>query len=789
MPPSHEPRAPPPAVGSIAGGFWARRQAVNATATLAHCHRLDGPPRLARQLRGSRDGDDRRRGRPWPGVLRLRGLQAARGHGLGGRPRPATRGSTTALARLAARDRPRPGPRRLPRHLLRHGPGSAARYSDLEVGPRAVLRRAPVQAARRPAAHRRRGRQLARGRPPRRRPGLRRRSAPDGTEASAATRRSRSALVELCRVTGERALPRPGRACSSTGAGTAPLGRHRVRPRLLPGRRAGPRGRRRRAATPCAPLYLAAGAVDVAVETGDAELLARRRAAVGADGRAAARTSPAGRARSTRTRRSATTSSCRRTAPTAETCAAIALRHAVAGGCCWPPASPRYADLIERTLYNVDRRRRPPPDGRAFFYTNTLHQRRAGRRTDRRRGQPARRVGTAAAVVRRAPAARTNVARTLASLRGYLGDRRRRRPADAPVRRRRASRRRCRTAGASPCASRPATRGTGPSRSRVAETTGRAVDPHAARPRLGAGAHASTDPTARHPVGPAAAPVTGAFAAGDAGRARPADAARFIAARPPHRRRTRLRRRRPAARDVYCVESRRPPRHLAGVVFEDLQLDATTPVGSSATDTDRPGRPGRHRRGAPHRDRRALPPGRRRRTAGDRHRHRRGRPLLPVGQPRPRTHASVESAGATGPVTTGVPRRPRRRRRGSHHRSPARRHCRRCAGRITDLPHGRHRRRPRAAGRTTERGPPGRRSPSKPFRGCCASPKNRRRHPPTVVTSSIPPPPSPHTRPATPSPSTSAPPCDRSPTPRPAACTPWPENSRPADSTLLPAQA
>ena len=119
-------------------------------------------------------------------------------------------------------------------------------------------------------------------------------------------------------------------------------------------------------------LYLAAGAVDVAVETGDAELLQ----ALG---------------------RQWATTVARRTYITGgmgshhmdeafgedfvlppdrsycETCAGVASilfswRLLLATG------RPEYADLIERTLYNVVATS-PSADGRAFFYANTLHQR------------------------------------------------------------------------------------------------------------------------------------------------------------------------------------------------------------------------------------------------------------------------------------------------------------------------------------------------------------------------------------------------------------------------------
>jgi len=119
-------------------------------------------------------------------------------------------------------------------------------------------------------------------------------------------------------------------------------------------------------------LYLAAAAVDVAVETGDEDLL---QAIIGQWERTVARRTyltggmgshhdgekfgddfvlPPDRAYS-------------------ETCAGIASvmlswRLLLATG------EPRYADLAERTLFNVVATS-PAPDGRAFFYANPLHQR------------------------------------------------------------------------------------------------------------------------------------------------------------------------------------------------------------------------------------------------------------------------------------------------------------------------------------------------------------------------------------------------------------------------------
>ncbi|WP_432519775.1 glycoside hydrolase family 127 protein [Kineococcus sp. SYSU DK006] len=163
-------------------------------------------------------------------------------------------------------------------------------------------------------------------------------------------------------------------------------------------------------------LYLTAGVIDVAVETGDEELLAaakrqyertlQRRTylhggmgsyhhgeAYGADFEL-----PADRAY-------------------AETCAGIASIM-VAWRLLLATGEEHYADVIERTLHNVVAAC-PSEDGQAFFYVNTLHRRTPGiepepgvpslRRTDGRR-----------ASWFTTSCCPTNVARTLASLGGYL---------------------------------------------------------------------------------------------------------------------------------------------------------------------------------------------------------------------------------------------------------------------------------------------------------------------------------------------------------------------------------
>jgi DUF1680 family protein len=163
-------------------------------------------------------------------------------------------------------------------------------------------------------------------------------------------------------------------------------------------------------------LYLAAGAVDVAVETGDDDLLDAVIAQW--DATVARRTYLTGGMGSQHTGEAfGDDYSLPSDRAYSETCAAIASvmlswRLLLATG------DPRYADLAERTLFNVVATS-PAADGRAFFYTNPLHQ--------RTRGQPE----SADAVSPRASAnlrsswfevscCPTNVARMLASLAGYV---------------------------------------------------------------------------------------------------------------------------------------------------------------------------------------------------------------------------------------------------------------------------------------------------------------------------------------------------------------------------------
>ena len=195
------------------------------------------------------------------------------------------------------------------------GPASGRGTVDLEWGHELycvghLIQAAVARARTRPDADD----GLLGGRPPRRRPRLRR-LRPDGIASVCGHPEIEPALVELGRVTGERALPRPGRAVRRAArhrdaARTSSSGRAYYQDDVPVREATVLRGHAVRA------NYLAAGAVDVAVETGDAELLDAVDRAVGDTRSRGAPTSPAARARTTRTRRSATTSRCRRTAPT-----------------------------------------------------------------------------------------------------------------------------------------------------------------------------------------------------------------------------------------------------------------------------------------------------------------------------------------------------------------------------------------------------------------------------------------------------------------------------------------
>ncbi|QJT06096.1 glycoside hydrolase family 127 protein [Streptomyces asoensis] len=393
----------------ITGGFWARRRQTNATATLDHCRdwmeRVGwiGNFRAAVEGRIHRD----RRGREFADsdvykLLEAMAWQA--GQAPGGSLDTQVAALTEAIA-----------PAQEPDGYLNTAfgrPGQQPRYSDLEWGHELYCYGHLIQAG--VAQTRARGEgELAK---------IARRAAdhvcatfgPGGIEGVCGHPEIETALVELARATGEqRYLDQAALFVDRRGHGTLAdpeFGRVYYQDDLPVRQARALRGHAVRA------LYLAAGAVDVAVETEDDALLdavvrqwetavARRTYLTGGMGSHHRDESfgddfvlPPDRAYS-------------------ETCAGVASvmlswRLLLATG------EPRYADLAERTLFNVVATS-PSEDGRAFFYANTLHRRRRGTvpapDADSPRAESSLRAPWFA--VSCCP---TNVSRTLALLPGYL---------------------------------------------------------------------------------------------------------------------------------------------------------------------------------------------------------------------------------------------------------------------------------------------------------------------------------------------------------------------------------
>lgn len=163
-------------------------------------------------------------------------------------------------------------------------------------------------------------------------------------------------------------------------------------------------------------LYLAAAAVDVAVDTDDTELLDAMRRQW--DATIARRTYLTGGMGSHHQDEAfGQDFELPNDRAYCETCAGVALvmlswRLQLATG------DPRYADMIERALYNVVATS-PAADGRAFFYSNTLHQREPGvvPRTDEQVPRAASSLRAPWFAVSCCP---PNVARLLASLGTYV---------------------------------------------------------------------------------------------------------------------------------------------------------------------------------------------------------------------------------------------------------------------------------------------------------------------------------------------------------------------------------
>ena len=393
----------------ITGGFWDRRREVNATATLDHCRewmeRVGWIGNFSAAVEGRVHRD--RRGREFADSDVYKLLEAmawAAGSGAD----PALDTQIAALTETIARAQEADGYL----NTAFGRPGQQPRYSDLEWGHELYCYGHLIQAGVAQARARGEG-ELAK---------IARRAAdhvcatfgPGGTEGVCGHPEIETALVELARATGEqRYLDQAALFVARRGHRTLAdieFGRAYFQDDVPVRDATVLRGHAVRA------LYLAAGAVDVAVEIGDEDLLAaverqweatvaRRTYLTGGMGSHHRDESfgddfvlPPDRAYS-------------------ETCAGVASvmlswRLLLATG------DPRYADLAERTLFNVVATS-PSEDGRTFFYANTLHRRRRGT------VPPLDAESPRAESSLRAPwfavsCCPTNVARTLAALPAYL---------------------------------------------------------------------------------------------------------------------------------------------------------------------------------------------------------------------------------------------------------------------------------------------------------------------------------------------------------------------------------
>ncbi|MGH8823910.1 MAG: glycoside hydrolase family 127 protein [Jiangellaceae bacterium] len=394
---------------TLVGGFWGERQEVNSSATLDHCLTWMERVGWIDNFRASMDGrlPEQRRGREFSDSDVYKLIEAMAWE-VG---RSGSTAADAAIGKLAATIAPVQEEDGYLNTAFGR-PGQPRRYSDLEAGHELYCYGFLIQAG------------VARARVSGRDDlvDLARRSAdhvcevfgPDANQGICGHPEIEMALVELARLTGEqRYLDQASLFVERRGRQSLAdieFGRSYFQDDVPVRDATVFRGHAVRA------LYLASGAVDVAVETGDDRLLdavarqwaatvARRTYITGGMGAQHADEAfgddfvlPPDRAYS-------------------ETCAGVASvmlswRLLLATG------DPRYADLIERTLYNVVAAA-TAPDGRAFFYANTLHQRRPGAVPAVE--EPSQRAESSL----RAPwfavsCCPTNVARTLASLAAYV---------------------------------------------------------------------------------------------------------------------------------------------------------------------------------------------------------------------------------------------------------------------------------------------------------------------------------------------------------------------------------
>ena len=390
-------------------GFWADRQRLGGEVIVDHCRawmtRLGwvGNFRLAAEGRPLSD----RRGREFSDSEVYKLLEALCWEAARTGAAPAERGVAELTELVAAAQEP---DGYLNTCFGHQGPG--VRYSDLEMGHELYCYGHLIQAA--VARLRTHGEDELVAVARRAADHVCRQFGPDGRNGICGHPEIETALAELSRATGEeRYLEQARLFVERRGRGL--LGDHELGQAYfqddVPVRAARVlRGHAVRA------LYLASGAVDVAVETGDDELLE----AVAEQWRntVAARTYLTGGMGSRHTGESfGEDFELPPDRAYAETCAGVASvmlawRLLLATG------ESHYADAIERTLYNVVAAS-PAMDGRSFFYANPLQQRVPGYVVDSGAASPHAAAGLRSPwfAVSCCP---TNLSRMLASLAGYV---------------------------------------------------------------------------------------------------------------------------------------------------------------------------------------------------------------------------------------------------------------------------------------------------------------------------------------------------------------------------------
>ncbi|MFC4616390.1 glycoside hydrolase family 127 protein [Cellulomonas algicola] len=394
---------------AITGGFWADRQRVNGEASIRHCDTWETRVGWIDNFRHALDGTvvQQRTGREFSDSDVYKMIEAMAWE-VGRTGDPALEARIVELSALIGRVQEPDG------YLnTKFGrPGQEPRYSDLAWGHELYCYGHLIQAA---VARLRTGHddELV---------AIARRAAdhvcaefgPDGRDGVCGHPEIEVALVELARATGERRyLDQAALFVERRGHGTLPdieYGREYYQDDVPVRDATVLRGHAVRA------LYLAAGAVDVAVETGDETLLdvvrdqyertlARRTYLTGGMGSHHQDEAfgddhelPPDRAY-------------------CETCAGVASVM-VAWRLLLATGDAHWGDVVERTLFNVVATS-PAEDGQAFFYTNPLHKRVPGSAADPDE------VSARALSRLRAPwfevsCCPTNVARTFASLGAYL---------------------------------------------------------------------------------------------------------------------------------------------------------------------------------------------------------------------------------------------------------------------------------------------------------------------------------------------------------------------------------